>query len=477
MEFIGRKAELARLREINELARASVGGYLTMITGRRRIGKTTLVKHFLEQNNIPNCYFFVSRKQPKAMLVEFTELLTQQFPEISGLQFANFDGFFKFLFQTLERKNYTFVFDEFQNFLYVDASVFSIVQKYWDEYKDKIKGHIIVIGSLQTVMHTLFEDQKEPLFKRLTGKMILKPFSVAEMNSLFAQQTELNQGEKLKLQLLFNGIPFYYYLMERENLFGKDIIEIIQRLALRNDGLLFNEGKELTIEEFGKNYGRYFSILEAIASGFTQWNDISTHTGILPNSIGKYLDELLNYYDLIERKSSVFSSDEGKSNRYYLKDNFLTFWFRYVHKNFSLLENYSGDAIIPKVKADLPNFFGVQFEKLILDWLQRQCIEKPNQFPFDVVGKYWDRGQNEIDLLAYQEKGDLCLIGECKLSSKRITSAIVNQFQEQSEIISKKRRFKTYRKAVFVGDVSPDDLKISLQGKGIEIFDVTNYFD
>jgi hypothetical protein len=326
-------------------------------------------------------------------------------------------------------------------------------------------------------MHTLFEDQKEPLFKRLTGKLILKPFSVAEMNQLFNLHADSDKGANLQLQLLFNGIPFYYYLMEKEHLFGKDIIEIINRLALRTDGILFNEGKELTIEEFGKNYGRYFSILEAIASGFTQWNDISTQTGILPNSIGKYLDELLNYYDLIERKSSVFSNDNAKSSRYYLKDNFLTFWFRYVHKNFSLLENYASDAMIPKVKQDLPNFFGFQFEKFILDWVQRQCIEHPSKFPFGVVGKYWDRGQNEIDVIAYQEKGDLCLIGECKLNSKRVTSSIVEKFEKQVDVISKKRRFKTFRKIIFVGDNAPDELKKSLKGKGLEIFDVEDYFN
>lgn len=475
MEFIGRKAELTRLSEISEFAKS--GGYLTMITGRRRVGKTTLVKHFLAQNNIPNCYFFVSRKQSKTLLDEFAELLTEKFPEISGLQFANFDGLFKFIFQTLERKNYTFVFDEFQNFLYVDPAVFSIFQKYWDENKEKINGHIIVIGSLQTVMHTLFEDKKEPLFKRLTGKLILKPFSVAEMNQWFELHPESDKGDALKLQLLFNGIPFYYYLMEKEHLFGKDIIEIIHRLALRNDGILFNEGKELTIEEFGKNYGRYFSILEAIASGFTQWNDISTQTGILPNSIGKYLDELLNYYDLIERKSSVFSKDNGKSSRYYLKDSFLTFWFRYVHKNFSLLENYASDTMIPKVKDDLPNFFGFQFEKFILDWLQHQCIENPTKFSLDVIGKYWDRGQNEIDIVAYKEKGDLCLIGECKLNSKRVTNTISDKFEKQIEVISKKRHFKTFRKVIFVGDNAPDELKINLREKDIEIFDVEDYFN
>lgn len=289
-----------------------------MVTGRRRVGKTTLVRHFPQSRRLPHCYFFVLRKQPGALLREFSEIIAAGFPETAGLQLSDFDGFFRFLFEKLTGGHFTFVLDEFQNFQYVDTAVFSTLQKYWDEYRDRISGHIIVIGSIQTLMHRIFEDRKEPLFKRLTGKIILKPFTAEEMLPLFKQHTSSDPRKSMQLYLLFNGIPFYYDLMAKAHLFGREVIEIVERLALRNDGLLFNEGKELTIEEFGRNYGRYFSILEAIACGHAQWNNIATQSGVPANSLGKYLDELRNYYGLIERKASIFTKEVAKTSRYAL---------------------------------------------------------------------------------------------------------------------------------------------------------------
>jgi len=206
MKFIGRESELARLAEISRSAATS--GYLTMITGRRRVGKTTLVKHFLQQNGLPHCYFFVSRKQPRDLLNEFSEILAETFPEIAELHFDGFDRFFKFLFQKLTATNFTFVMDEFQNFKYVDPAVFSILQKHWDGYQDKIKGHLIVIGSIQTLMHHIFESRKEPLFKRLTGKIIVKPFAVHEMWQLFKAHTGGDPRANLETYLLFKGKCF-----------------------------------------------------------------------------------------------------------------------------------------------------------------------------------------------------------------------------------------------------------------------------
>jgi AAA+ ATPase superfamily predicted ATPase len=473
MKFTGREKELERLAKIATFAHET--GYLTMITGRRRVGKTTLIKQFFDRQKITGIYFFVSRKQAPALLHEFTEILSEFFPEIGGMKFSDFDVFFRFLFRKLNTSFFTFVFDEFQNFQYVDPAVFSILQKYWDENKEKMTGHIIVIGSIQTMMHQIFEDKKEPLFKRLTDKIILKPFTAQETKNLIARQnTTSGQQANLALYLLFNGIPFYYELMEKARLFGKGIIAVIDSLALQHDSLLFNEGKELTIEEFGKNYGRYFSILEAIASGHTQWNKIATQSGVPQNSLGKYLDELLNYYGLIERRSSILSKSTTKTNRYYIRDNFLTFWFRYIFKNYSILEQHPSEYFLPRLKKDLSNFFGMQFERFVHDWLIRQSFIDSNRFPFDRVGNYWDKGQNEIDVVAYQDKGRICMVGECKWNSKRVTSSVVSKLSHNVEIIGKKRHFKEFRKAVFVGDAMPKQQRLHLKQSGILVFDVAD---
>jgi len=475
MKFYGRQEELSRLTEISQAART--GGYLTMITGRRRVGKTTVVKHFLQQQNLPSCYFFISRKQPRALLNEFADILAEQFPEIAGLRFEDFEGFCKFIFQKLRSPGLTIVMDEFQNFHYVDPAVFSIWQKYWDEYQDKIKGHIIVIGSIQTLMHAIFEDRKEPLFKRLTGKIILQPFRFHEMRTWLGEVARNDSKLGLELYLLFNGMPFYYYLLQKEGLCGKDLPSVIMRLALQPDGLLFNEGKELTIEELGANYGRYFSILEAIAGGHTQWNNIAMHSGVPVNSLGKYLEELHNYYNLIEKKTSLFSRDNGKASRYYLRDHFLTFWFRYVYKNASVLAEFSSRRFLPKLKNDLPNFLGGQFERFIAAWLQQQCEAAPQKFPFDAVGKYWDKGENEIDVIAYRDDGEACLVGECKWNSKRVDLTIVEQLTQAVEVVKRKRHFKKFSRAVFVGDEMPEKLKARLREREVQVFDRLDYWE
>ncbi len=473
MKFYGRQEELQRLAEISE--RAATSGYFTMISGRRRVGKTTLVKHFLAQQNLPACYFFVSRKQPRALLSEFAEVCAEQFPDLSGLSFENFDAFFRFLFQKLKTQSFTFVLDEFQNFQHVDPAVFSILQKHWDEHKDGIRGHIIVIGSLQTLMHNIFEDRKEPLFRRLTGKLLLQPLTFPEVRQWCEGHGMRQARAQVELYLLFSGMPFYYYLMAKEHLFGKSSLEILARLALRHDGLLFNEGKELTIEELGVNYGRYFSILEAIASGHTQWNNIATQCGIPPNSLGKYVEELQNYYGLIEKGTSVFSRENGKTSRYYLRDNFLAFWFRYVYKNASMLEEFSGVRLLPKIQRDLPNFFGFQFEKFVRDWLQRQCLKAPEKFPFDLVGGYWDKGENEIDVVAFADNDAICLVGECKWSSKRVSLALDNELDKALAALTRKRTFGKIFKAVFVGDKMPSRLRERLQRQQLMTFDVEDY--
>jgi AAA+ ATPase superfamily predicted ATPase len=232
----------------------------------------------------------------------------------------------------------------------------------------------------------------------------------------------------------------------------------------------------LTIEELGRNYGRYFSILEAIAGGHTQWNNIATQSGVPHNSLGKYLDELVNYYGLVERKASVFSRDSSKTSRYYLHDNFLTFWFRYVYKYSSLLAEFSADRILPKVRRDLPNFFGFQFEKFVKSWLSWQAGAHPDRFPFDHIGTYWDKGENEIDVVAYQEDGGLCLVGECKWNSKRITAAIIDQLNTSVEVIQRKRKFKKFQKTVFVGDHLSPSLKEKLLKQDIRVFEMRDYW-
>ena len=140
------------------------------------------------------------------------------------------------------------------------------------------------------------------------------------------------------------------------------------------------------------------------------------------------------------------------------------------------MEGYSAEKLIPKIREDLPNFFGYNFERFVVEWLQMQSVNNFKQFHFDEIGKYWDRAGNDIDIIAFKTDDELCLVGECKWNSKRITNAVINKLEQSVELVKKTRKFKNFQKAIFVGDKASSDIKNMLLRKDIQLYEISNYF-
>ena len=200
------------------------------------------------------------------------------------------------------------------------------------------------------------------------------------------------------------------------------------------DAPLQNEGRELLIEEFGKNYHLYFSILQVIAAGVTQMARIADSSGIHLSSISKYLDELTSYYRVLEKRTPVTEfRQEAKIGRYYIEDPALRFWFRYIFKNQSLIEIRDEKGLTAKIADDLPNFMGSSFEKLIRDILVRRNRGDILPFRFSRIGNFWTKkGETEIDIVAIDEDGESILFGECKLKGKPFTVTEALRLREKA---------------------------------------------
>jgi hypothetical protein len=507
MKFYNRTEELAYLYKIG--SKAAQAAYFTILLGRRQVGKTALIRHYLKSADIPALYFFVSKKNPSALLEEFAEILSVQLPLLKQTRLESFDAFFAVLFDFLQQTPAVVVFDEFQNFQQVDPAVFSILQKFWDTRKDNLKGHLIVIGSIISLMRKIFEDEKEPLFNRPTGKLRIEAFDLetikliledhaalhsqrenrsavfqtADQMSALLPKSEAVQNHPLAPQTallnyyaLFGGIPRYYFLLERAGLFGRDLDEIIRELILEPNALLREEGRQLVIEAFGKESAAYFSILAAIAAGHTQLSAIASQAGVAVTSASKYLDELASVYQIIERRDSVPSNGGRKNGRYYLNDNFLAFWFRYVYRNLSTLEIANTSYLTQIIQKDLTNYLGPMFERLV----QQRVIElnRKNQLPFPAtqIGSYWDRGQTQIDLVAWSEHERRCLVGECKLNSKRIDGSDVNLLRQRGAFVQQKTRCENLFLGFFVADEASDDLRRRLKEQGFFLLTLADLF-
>ncbi len=415
MKFYDRKDELEKLEKFEELAGKNL--FFIRVTGRRRIGKTLLVREYLERTNTPALYFFVTRKKEKPLLDEYAAIISEQFDDYPGIGFRDFDDFFKFLFNLMKRKKLIVVFDEFQNFKYVNGAVFSILQKHIDLNKQEAKGLLMVIGSIDSMMRRIFENSDQPLYGRLNGSFLLRHFSLGTVKEILTDHGLTTDEDLLFFYSVFQGIPFYYNYISERGGYSKSRADFFKEDILDENSILLNEGKEILIEEFGKDYSTYFSILEAAACGATTVSRISDVSGIAVGSLSRYISDLTGDHELIERRTPFDSKKNNKMGRYYIVDNFLDFWFRYIFKNKSRIEIFSRDRIAAAILEDMPTFMGKKFETLVMTHLIE--MNRWERLRFDRIGQYWDRGETEIDIIYTNDRDREIYFGECKLSPKR----------------------------------------------------------
>lgn len=429
-KFYNRKDEVQALLDIHQESKNQAR--FTYITGQRRIGKTKLIEHvFLNtkfQKNNQVLYFFVERKSIDALLLEFTDLLKNTFDLTP--EFKNFSSFFKYLFEQASHQNLTIIFDEFQNFDYVDSSIFSTLQKLWDQYKYQSYLNLITIGSIYSSMEKIFASKHEPLFGRPTDKLSLKTFSISTLQEILKDSKVDSFDQLLNHFALFNGIPKYWDILEYKKLLNQKPAKILLDLFLSSRSLLKNEGKELLVEEFGPDYHTYFSIIEAIATlTKVSTNKIASRVGIESHHVSTYLASLNKKFNLITKQQSLINPS-NKKGRYVLSNRFLQTWFRYIFANKSLVESENKQEVVSKFNQNFQSYKGLAFEELTIQILKLAY----QKFPYESWGKYWDK-QREIDVVGINKSTKTIMIGECKLSATMVNKKIVQKMEENAQYL------------------------------------------
>lgn len=429
MKFYNREIETETLQRIERLSKDNA--QMTVITGRRRIGKTTLIRH--ASTEIPFIYFFVGRKSETLLCAELTDIVKETLGEELGT-FNSMSKLFSALMNISCRRNFTLVFDEFQNFAQVNDAFFSDMQDIWDRTKDNSRINLILSGSLYSMMNRIFDDRKEPLYGRATNRIKLQPFTINTLKEIMSDyHSEFTADDLLAFYMVTGGVAKYVEQLVIQQAFTK---EDIVKSVLGYGSYFINEGKDVLSDEFGKEYGNYFSVLSSIADGYTSRGDITNTTGV---ESGGYLAKLETVYDLIERSKPYLSAEGTRNNRYLIKDNFLNFWFRFVYKYRSAIEFGNLEYVQQKVLADYETYSGHILERYF-----RQKYKETGLY--NIVTNYWEKGNaNEIDLIAVNEVDKEVVIGECKRNPKRIS---LNVLQEKAaDIQAKQKKFRYH----FVG--------------------------
>lgn len=437
--FIDRKDEVEYLeREFKE------GGFkFISIIGRRRVGKTRLIKKFLE-NKKEKIYFYIPDANALDLRLDFSKAISEVF-KISFVGFPSWDEILSKLFKHSTENRAIVVLDEFQRFEKIDKSVPSIFQKYIDEHKDKSKMFLVVLGSSIGMMHKLF-DHSSALYGRRTGQINLSPFSYRDVREWFKG----TQDEKIiEIYAAFGGTPKYLEEVNSES----NLFENVRKI-LSNRSLLYTE-PELLIKTELMDPGTFFDILKQISFGKCTPTEIGDTLSIRRTSIAYYLDILSKDLDIIERRVPITEKHKkSKMGRYFLKDNFFRFWFRYVFPNFSALELDLSEPILRNIRKEFDSFVGRVFESVCRELLIELNRRDKLPFKFTDIGPWWDRKGNEIDIVSLSKNTKEILFGECKWQNRKVDLNVLENLRKKTELVNwynkeRKEYFALFSKSGF----------------------------
>ncbi len=404
MRFYDRANELEALQKVHsQLPSAS---RLSVITGRRRIGKTRLIRQFcLDRDHL---YFFVSRKSEEILCEEFMGYILERFPRLVAGRITRLIDLLRLLFTMAETRELTVVIDEFQELAQISPSFLAEFQNLWDSSKESSHLHLIVSGSVYSLMHRIFLDHGQPLYGRADLVINLKAFPIATLAEILTEDQAYSADNLLAAYILSGAIPRYLEILRDNHALARDqAVELI----FSEYSVFAEEGKTLLIEEFGRDHVVYFSILELIAAGKTSRTKIES---MLESGVGGHLARLEDDYSLITQYRPFNAKPGSRSVKYKLNEPFLAFWFAYFHRYRSAIESSNTAYLKQRFAEQYPQFAGYWLERLFADI----CLQSGN---FNLVGSYWEKGfANEIDLVAINAADKQMVLAEVKLQKKNL---------------------------------------------------------
>ena len=419
--FVNREEELAFLEKHYRSSRAE----LFVLYGRRRVGKTELLRVFCQDK--AHVFFIATTSSDESQLARFSEqILTFQGLSSTGLVFPSWDNAFEQLAALPGRP--VVVLDEFTYLTGGNQAIPSILQKAWDTTLKHSDVFLILCGSYVGMMEREVLNYGAPLYGRRTGSWRLDPLDLAAA----AQFTPAYDAmQALETWSILGGIPFYLETFDDR----QSVLDNVRNHILHPRSLLYDEPRLLLMEEL-REPRNYFSILQAIAHGRTRRNEIAQTAHLPLSSVGKYLD-VLRSLGIVERQVPVTETRPEKSRKgiYVIKDPFLRFWFRFVHPFRDRLELGYVDAVLAEeLRPQLDQFVAQAFEQAAQWFISRQAQQGMLPITPSRVGRWWSP-QGEIDLAALDDRNKELLVGECKWTKRPVGINVLEELRGKAALL------------------------------------------
>ena len=406
-KFYDRENEKKTLLEMQQQAYTDCSRFV-VLTGRRRGGKTRLVYNMMEETSgeAPGLYFFVGRKVEGALIQNFATEAREKLQEYIPESIRTFRDLFRLLLEISKRRRFTVFIDEFQEFDNVNSGIFSDIQELWDRYKRETHMFLIASGSIFRMMEKIFKDEEQPLFGRADATIKLNAFRTDTIREILRDyKSDYTKDDLLALWTFTGGVARYVELFMDNGCTSPE--KMIDYICSSSDSFFIDEGKKILLQEFGKQYGTYFSILGQIAQGDITQREIEGSLGV--ESLGGQMKMLDEYYNIIRKKRPVGAKPNSQTVRYEIRDNFFRFWFRYIYRYSALVELQNMKELAKKMSDDYTTFSGLSLER----WFRQRMMDSCH---YQIISNWWKTSakkaeqddEYEIDIVTEDVDGNVC---------------------------------------------------------------------
>lgn len=441
MRFVDRQRELQALDDFYQAS----GAGLIVLYGRRRVGKTRLLSHWLESRHIANTLYWTATTHGAAyQLRDFSQQLLRfdprfQAPPAPDYAFPSWEAALEHLAGLAETATspLTIIIDEFTYLMRQAPALTSVLQKMWDLHlSHRPNLRLVLTGSMVGMMEQDVLSHQAPLYGRATHLIKLQPLRFGVLAELFPGYTP---AERVAIYAISGGVPAYLALFKRAAERSPDrarrVSAALHEVCLAPGSIMLVD-PYLILHDQLQDPHTYESVLWAIASGFHVWTEIAKMAGVPQGSLGHYL-QTLQALDLVERRDPVLAAPQGRRGRYHLCDPFMRFYYRFIVPHITSIERGMLGAAVRAINDDLRAFIGAYvFEELCREWVGVQADQGTLGFTPEVVGAYWGRSRGkgvQLDVVAASRRDKQLFIAEAKWGTRPVSRRILTDLVKRSQ--------------------------------------------
>lgn len=424
MKFIGREEQLKKLDRVINTDELT----FSLIYGRRRVGKSELVKQAVKRNDVKSFYYECKQVSEAGNAAGLGEIVSE-IMELPKLGFSDIEAVLKYIFELSVKEKIILVLDEYPYLRENIKGMDSILQSLVDKYKDTSKLTLIILGSYVEVMRSLLEHSN-PLYGRVDLTIDLKQMDYYESAYFYPN---FSVEDKVRIYSVFGGIPYYNRLIDDSKSVKDNIIELIASSGAR----LENEVSMYLNAEISKITNAN-EVFEALSRGYTRYSDIlsQSHVSSEPTLVD-VLDKLMRM-EVVVKTAPINDGNNKKKAGYYISDNLSLFYYRYIFKYSSQMKIMDSEVFYKKyIETDFEEHYVPHiFETICSQYLIRMNRLGNIEPVFEKIGKYYydnpvEHTNGEFDVVTEDENG--YIFYEVKFKKTPVTDEIIEKEINQVE--------------------------------------------